>query len=119
MCACVHVRMSACVHACMCVCVRVWSTHISWRHHIVAEVAAQLVSWNVGEQRGCDGGGRAGRGGGRGGGRGARRGGVSIRRHVLIGQCFLQAVSHHHEGVEPERCVDDQLEDGGRKKQGQ
>lgn len=75
--------------------------HISRRHNIIAEVAAQLVPGDVGEQRGSwDAGHRPSWCGGRRGGRGTGRGRISPCRSFLTDGRLLQAVAHHHKCVE-------------------
>lgn len=88
-------------------------TYISWCHNVIAEVAAQLVTRDVGEQgRSCDGGRRAGRCGGRRGSRRAGRRGICLRGDALTDGRILQAVAHHNKCVKAESSIHHELTNG-------
>lgn len=71
-------------------------THISWGHHIVAEVAAKLISRDVGEERGAQ------EVGGH-----PQVTGTHVPSPLLLWS--LQAMPHDYKRVEAQGSVDDQL----------
>lgn len=90
--------------------------HISRSHHIIAEVASQLVSRDVGEQRGSrERGCRPGRRGGQRRSRRTGRGGVWPC--TLTDGAFLQAVAHHNKCVEAQSGVYHELWRGRQESQ--
>lgn len=70
-------------------------TYISWSHHIIAEVAAKLVSRDVGKKRGAQ------------VSRCYKMAWAEVPSSLLLG--FLQAMSHDNKGIKPQGSVDDQL----------
>lgn len=70
-------------------------TYISWSHHIIAEVAAKLVSRDVGKKRGAQ------------VGRCYKMAWAQVPGSLLLG--FLQAMSHDNKGIKPQGSIDDQL----------
>ena len=90
----------------MCGCSPCVFPYISRCHNIIAEVASQLMPWDIGEQRGSwDRGCHASRRGGGRGSRGTGRRGLRPCRNTLTNRGFLQAVAHHDKCVKAESSI--------------